>query len=206
MMQLSLSSFCAQPWQGKSEWMQSVFTFGDLACACNGEWLCTKRLRTITNTELPMLDASKIAKLGNILNGIPDDGYSRITPIAIPKCRPVCSICDGKKTVAWRACEECKGVGSITFRNDYHEYDHFCKSCNADRFTYFPGKGNSCLACYGTGRGFVDISWKSVLGVPVSLKYICVLSRWNGIEFFPGKDCLYFRNGDHRGVLMGMRP
>lgn len=119
-----------------------------------------------------------------------------------------CTVCHGFGRMNVETCQDCNGVGEVTFSTDRHVYDFECKECGGNGEYIYPSSDGSfvCQYCYGIGYTNENII---INNRPFAFHYIMKISTLPGLQIGPsanGNKILFFKaDNGLRGALMGLR-
>ncbi len=115
-----------------------------------------------------------------------------------------CETCEGSGNSSRKTCDECSGYGFVESDSDYNFYEVDCKTCHG-RGSVFVKSKEICQDCNGEGSCFKPYSHVIVLGIPINPNYLKQIMNIGGVEFFAEDMMLYFKSGEVKGAVMGMR-
>jgi len=142
----------------------------------------------------------------NIIEQLEGRKFISIPDIELPKTFS-CGRCEGTGKATETTCGECAGDGVIQFSNDRNTYDSTCKSCHGDGKITQRNVG-LCQKCKGIGTIFPGDKMVNINGLVINPKYLRFIYNEPGVLISVDlvKLMLYFKCGDDRGVIMGIKP
>ncbi len=185
------------------EFIRSPVMIGNAVMASNG-YVCVTMPINSDHPEWPVNSNSLLEDIFNMMT-TEYDFLPMPTDIIFPD-QIDCAVCSGSGFFSVKNCDECDGNGELDIDSDYNTYTVYCKSCSGDGDIIQKGGTEKCASCTGTGKVYDKESGIMVFGVKVAPKYLKLIFDVPGIEVFGDayERRLFFRQGEIRGLIMGM--
>jgi len=180
--------------------LRTPFNRDGKTLACNGHAMVIFPLQD----DYDELDPEKFTNCHDLMTEIDAAVYAPMPEVYLPD--PItCGVCKGKGKATLVDCEECEGEGTVSFKNDFHDYDVTCKSCNGDGEILERGT-DVCYNCYGTGKRYESMHSIKVGDIFLKANYLALIINAPDLTVCTTPDKLLFKAGQVSGAIMAVTP
>lgn len=197
-MSMDIKKWCAK--LDSRKYLEIPFNYGGRTFACNGHVM----ISITEEAGHPDIEESLIKAMIVFLD-TDSFTFAPLSPnLKLPEATK-CETCKGTKKVTSIQCDECEGDGEVEFDNEHNSYSCECKTCDGSGHETTIGVGNDCHECLGYGTSHKRFDHTEIDGATINAQYARLLSAIENVEVSNQDNKLYFRAGDVKGVILGMR-